>query len=260
MLLQPAEHVSRQFPKIGYRNIVERLEETFHYCLELQYNITNWLIVTILRREDADARYNYHLKLYLVWDPHFRVARLRLMRLDNLLIVCQHDTQTNDVLPQWLPFFLLPFLMLQHILYVIDGLLKYSGLGDLIARGIIALVRRQQVLQGVVALLNGISSLLLSLSVSLSPTLLVAYGWVFIIAILILWTSHVAIITQIINAWSLVLPVLWAEEDGVLTEPVLPQREKVYFSVGLDGSNFMSLSELILLFPVCIVKLAVFMK
>lgn len=184
---------------------------------------------------------------------------LCLMCLDNLLIVCQHDAQTNNFFPQCLSLNLLPLFLLQQKLYVIDRLLKYSGLGDLVARGISMLTRWDQVLQGVVALFDSIPSLLLGLSVSLSPSLLVAYGWVFIIAIFILWISHVAVIIQIIDAQNLVLPVLWAEEDGVLTEPVLPQREKVYFSVGLDGSNFMSLSEPMLL-PVCIVKLAVFMK
>jgi len=44
----------------------------------------------------------------------------------------------------------------------------------------------------------------------------------------------------------------------VLTDPVLLQREKVYFSVGLDGSSFMSLSDPILPLLVCIAKLATF--
>lgn len=56
------------------------------------------------------------------------------------------------------------------------------------------------------------------------------------------------------------LPVLWAEEDGVLTDPVLLQREKVYFSVGLDGSNFISLSDPMLPLLARIVKLAAFKK
>jgi len=53
------------------------------------------------------------------------------------------------------------------------------------------------------------------------------------------------------------LPVLCAEEDGVWTDPVLLQREKVYFSVGLDGSSFMSLSGSTLPLLARIVKLAV---
>jgi len=44
----------------------------------------------------------------------------------------------------------------------------------------------------------------------------------------------------------------------VLTDPVLLQREKVYFSVGLDGSSFMSLSDPILPLLACIAKLATF--
>lgn len=56
------------------------------------------------------------------------------------------------------------------------------------------------------------------------------------------------------------LPVLWADEDGVFTDPVLLQREKVYFSVGLDGSSFMSLSDPILPLLARIVKLAAFEK
>lgn len=46
----------------------------------------------------------------------------------------------------------------------------------------------------------------------------------------------------------------------MLTDPVLLQREKAYFSVGLDGSNFISLSDPILPLLARIVKLAVFEK
>ena len=54
-------------------------------------------------------------------------------------------------------------------------------------------------------------------------------------------------------------PVLWADEDGVFTDPVLLQREKVYFSVGLDGSSFISLSPPILP-PLRIAKFAISTK
>lgn len=46
----------------------------------------------------------------------------------------------------------------------------------------------------------------------------------------------------------------------MLTDPVLPHRENVYFSVGLDGSSFMSLSDPILPLLERIVKLAAFRK
>ena len=97
-----------------------------------------------------------------------------------------HNTQRDNFLPQRVTFLLLLLLLLQQKLYVIDGLLKHRSFGNLIARGIRMLTRWDQILKGVVTLLDGVPPLLLSLRMSLSPALLVAYSGIFVITIFIL--------------------------------------------------------------------------
>lgn len=53
---------------------------------------------------------------------------------------------------------------------------------------------------------------------------------------------HNNFFSTLINAF-VVIPVLWADDDGVFTDPALLHREKPYRSVGLEGSSFISPSD-----------------
>lgn len=119
------------------------------------------------------------MELDVFADTSFCASGRCLLILQHLFVATLDDPQPNDVLLQSHSLLFLLFLLLMQVADVIDGFLKHSCLAQLVSGSIILLLASwHEFLERVIALLDGISTLLFGLGVSFPASFLVAQGTV----------------------------------------------------------------------------------
>lgn len=115
-----------------------------------------------------------HLKFGLVRQARLLRSRIGLLMLQHCLVTVLYDPQCCYLLLQRGTLILLLQFLLIQIANVFDRLLQDQRFAELVTRRVAGLATWHQLLQAVVTLFNGISTLLFRLCVCRATTFLVA--------------------------------------------------------------------------------------